>query len=181
MASSTRFTGLGSSYLGTWTNPTNIYAIDSTYATAANSVNGTSYFGLQATTFGFSIPSGATIDGIELTITRHASKATTYNRVYDANVYVMKDTSNIYSKTANATNWPTTDADRVYGGSTDLWGTTWTPTQINASTFGARLRAAVYKTTGGDATTTAYVDAIKITVYYTYAGVQNSQFLVFFP
>ena len=51
-----------------------------------------------------------------------------------------------------------------YGNSTDLWGTTWTLAEINASTFGALLKA-------GDALlSTPSTDAMRITVYYTVPG-----------
>ena len=42
---------------------------------------------------------------------------------------------------ASGTDWGTTRRQRsTYGSATDLWGTTWTPAQINASNFGVRLR-----------------------------------------
>ena len=46
-----------------WTGPGNITATDDVYATAALAAAGTSY-DLWGDTFGFSIPSGATVDGI---------------------------------------------------------------------------------------------------------------------
>ena len=53
-----------------------------------------------------------------------------------------------------------------YGGSTDLWGTTWTPQEINNNNFGLRIRPV--------ATTTArpalFVDAVRVTIYYQAAS-----------
>ena len=55
-----------------------------------------------------------------------------------------------------------------------MWGTTWTPAQINASTFGVRIRAHGTCTTC-NSTVTAYVNAVTITVYFTTgAGIGTS-------
>ena len=51
-----------------------------------------------------------------------------------------------------------------YGTTSDLWGTTWTPADINASNFGVALSA---NSSGTGATRTASVDYIQITVTYT--------------
>jgi hypothetical protein len=65
---------------------------------------------------------------------------------------------------ASGTAWATTDTYSNYGGSTDMWGTTLTPAQVNASNFGVVLTAynAWYE---GNAY--AYCDHIYIIVYYT--------------
>jgi len=53
--------------------------------------------------------------------------------------------------------WNTVDTYTSYGSSSNLWGTTWTPAEINASNFGAVLSASV-------ANGTARVDHMRITV-----------------
>jgi hypothetical protein len=55
----------------------------------------------------------------------------------------------------------------TYGSSTDLWGTTWTPADINAAGFGAAL--AVTEISSRGANETAHVDHITITVHYDLA------------
>lgn len=65
-------------------------------------------------------------------------------------------TGNNYAATTSA--WPTVDAYQVYGSSTDLWGTTWTDAQINATNFGAVLSASVQNGI-------AAVDHMRITIY----------------
>ncbi|MBL7933276.1 MAG: T9SS type A sorting domain-containing protein [Bacteroidia bacterium] len=54
--------------------------------------------------------------------------------------------------------WPTTDTYTTYGGPTNLWGTTWTDSDINSTTFGAVLSASVQNGT-------AQVDHMRITIY----------------
>lgn len=56
----------------------------------------------------------------------------------------------------------------VYGGPTDLWGTTWTDSDVNASDFGAVLSASITKS--GKNPQYANVDAMRITIYYTAGG-----------
>ncbi len=56
--------------------------------------------------------------------------------------------------------WPTGTSTSTYGGSTNLWGQTLTPTEVNSPSFGAVLAANVANSTAG-------VDSISMTVYYT--------------
>lgn len=65
-------------------------------------------------------------------------------------------TGNNYAQSGSA--WTTTDTYTTYGGATDLWGTTWTETEVNASNFGAVFSASVQNGT-------ARVDHMRITIY----------------
>jgi MSHA biogenesis protein MshQ len=67
---------------------------------------------------------------------------------------------------AGATTYTTSDVVAVHGSPSDLWGTTWTPAQINAVNFGA-----VFTATKPDSTGAAHVitvDHIQITVHYSF-------------
>lgn len=66
-------------------------------------------------------------------------------------------------KADTATNWTTSDTTVSYGGTSDLWGTTWTPAQINASDFGVSLRVQNTHTSNNR---TPHVDAILVSVTY---------------
>lgn len=59
-----------------------------------------------------------------------------------------------------STSWPTSDAYVSYGGPSDLWGRTWSVTEINSTGFGAALSAA--RSNGN-----LQVDHFRITVYST--------------
>ena len=112
---------------------------------------------LKTTDYGFNIPSPAEIKGIEVFIERHSSMAAT---VKDSSVKIVKGGAIIGTEHADmVTTWPTTDAVATYGNDSDLWGTTWTPAEINSSGFGASLSAV-------DNLNTASVDVIQITVHY---------------
>jgi hypothetical protein len=111
---------------------------------------------LKATDYGFNIPDPAEIKGIEVSIERHSSMAGT---IKDASVKIVKGGTITGTEHADPATWPTSDAVATYGGSADLWGTTWTPTDINSSGFGASISAV-------DNINTASVDVIQITVFF---------------
>ena len=124
-----------------WTNPGNITADDTSYATAARS-NATSQY-LEGTNYGFAIPSDATINGIVVTLGRYESSTGSGNDVRDSVVSLIKGgTITGNNKAATTTEWPTgSPAAATYGTNSDLWGGSWTPADINASDFGVALSA----------------------------------------
>ena len=144
-----------------WTNPGNIIADDTSYATAALS-NATSRY-LAGTNYGFAIPTDATISGITVAIARFESATGAGKDVQDNIVSLIKgSTLTGTNKAATSTEWPTgSPVAATYGSTSDLWGTTWTPADINASNFGVALSA---KSSNNR---TASVDYIQITVTYT--------------
>jgi hypothetical protein len=146
-----------------WIDPNNAKASDNAYASAAN-VNTALYSHyLKATNFGFSIPTGATINGIVVEIEK---KRGGYS-VFDEVVSIVKANGTIgtTNKAINA-NWGTTDTYASYGSSSDLWGETWSSTDINNTNYGMVLEASLRAGIDG-LQSTAYVDHIRITVYYT--------------
>lgn len=172
MASQTRSAGTGAndaSYgIYAWSNPGNITASDNTYATCSNP---TSSFDLSnylsATNFGFSIPSGSVINGITVLIERKAqSNGSTFYDV-DNRVRIIKSDGSIgTTDKASATRWSTTEATFNYGGSSDLWGLSWSDSDINNSNFGSVLSVLSYEDNIGPGVI-ASVDNIQITIDYT--------------
>ncbi|XOB40392.1 MAG: IPT/TIG domain-containing protein [Candidatus Nealsonbacteria bacterium] len=156
-------TGIGTV---SWTGYTNVYASDDSRATASLDKAIISYY-IKATGFGFSIPTGATINGIEVEIER--SEAETDGNIKDNSVKIVKGgTISGDEKADTVTAWPTNDADAyaTYGGSTDLWGVSWTAEDINSADFGVAI-AAKNTVPGKPTIETAQVDHIRITVTYT--------------
>jgi hypothetical protein len=148
-----------------WSNPGNAQFSDNSSADvtiAAN--NGTSDY-LVANTYGFSVPSTATIKGIKLEVSKKSSSALTA----DNEVRILKNGSIIGNNNAVTSNWNNTSsfAYTTYGSSTDLWGTTWTPADINLAAFGFAFSVVAHTTN-----VTASVDHIKVTVY-TDSGIQT--------
>jgi len=147
-----------------WTNPSFAQSSDDSRARASlTTANRRSHY-LQATGFGFNIPSGSTIDGIVVDV-EHSSNVA--NLVRMRNVQMIKGgsrTGTAYDGTSDPYTWPTSDTVTTYGSTTDLWGTTWTTAEINTTDFGVAL-VAQHDNSGADAR--ARVDHIQITVYYT--------------
>jgi len=146
-----------------WATPTNIYASDDARATAALAASETTDY-LRATGFGFTIPTGATINGIVPEFERSRSGAGTCE---DFSVRLVKAGVEVGADDAKGGAWPGTDAYLSYFGPTMLGGTTWTSAEINAVGFGVSIAA---QETGGTNTVSARVDHVRITVYYTAAG-----------
>jgi hypothetical protein len=141
-----------------WTNSTNVFTSNSVYATNAISSYGTGAT-LQATGFGFSIPSTAIIKGITVSVVRKASTSFT---LQDSSVYLLKSGSQTGTNHAVSGTWSTSNTTKDYGSTSDLWGTTWTAANINASNFGVKFVARA-----GSSSATASVDYITVTVTYS--------------
>jgi hypothetical protein len=145
-----------------WSGANNARLSDTSYASATMVPNATSQY-LVALSFGITLPPTATIDGIQVTVDRSATQglATT-----DHAVYLVKNTQIQIAgdnKAAAGVLWPSAEASVSYGGSTDTWGNTWTPSEINAG-FGVAFAARYTGQTGSEQ---ARVDAISVTIHYS--------------
>jgi cysteine-rich repeat protein len=142
-----------------WSDPANAQASDDAYATTSPGGFPTQY--LKGTNFGFSLPAGAVIIGISATVERTSAAGT----VFDASVRIVKGGTVTGSEHANPPSsfWPDMDAVAPYGSTSDLWGTAWTGTDINASGFGLAISAE-------DSFDTAAVDQVTLTVTYSLCG-----------
>jgi hypothetical protein len=145
-----------------WTNPGNISASDDSYATATGSNNAISHF-LKATNFAFTIPNGATINGIKVEIEMGLPDALTcqVSRVSIVKGGVIGATNRKADASLNIGN---VDGYKVYGGAAELWGDTWTAADINSANFGVALSVAL--DIGFDGAQQVGVDHVRITVYY---------------
>ncbi len=143
-----------------WTNPNEAKASDDTWAQAPS--NGISEY-LLCTNFGFTIPDGAGIDGITVTVEKNKFDAVTCT---DEHVKIVKGGSiGSTNKADTSTNWnSTTDSTASYGGVSDLWGETWAASDINGSTFGVVVSSDMSGSPGFDI---ARIDQVLITVTFS--------------
>ncbi len=152
----------GGGFHTTWSNPGRITADDASYATCALRGSGTSRY-LEGTNYGFAIPAGATINGIQVSIMRMGNSVTG-GGIQDSGLYLIRGgTPQTATNRADTTIWPTSMTAASYGGSSDLWGASWTAADINATNFGVALIARNTATFNR----TASVDYMQITVTYT--------------
>lgn len=119
---------------------------------------------LDLTNFGFAIPTGATINGVTVSIER--SQSGSNSSVQDVTVQMIDAGSAAGDNLAKVgVPWPASDATQDYGGATTSWGVSWTVAKINASNFGVRLQ--VQGDVGVD---TALIDLVTVTVHYSTAA-----------
>ena len=144
-----------------WTDPNNAKTANDTYATVAldNGVGGPESDYLALYNFGFSIPTNATVDGVEVTWFRKCDGG----EIRDFNVLLYGDSGTQGDDKGVADFWPTSEGSAVYGGPADTWGLTLNPASINTTNFGCVISAEFV----GALTDTAYVDNASITVTYT--------------
>lgn len=142
-----------------WSNDDRVVSINHSYATVTLTAE-TSKF-LKCTNFGFSIPTGATITGIQMEVVGQWNTGSSgqwwtldYIRIVKGNT--IKSTN--YTADIEGSN----DTYAYVGGDGELWGETWTPSDINSSGFGVAI--ATY-TAGGP--NKISLDFIGLKVYYT--------------
>jgi len=174
MPSQSNYAAVGvSSYEGggsvPWSNPDYATGANDGFVANAQCDSATSEW-LRLRSFGFSIPSGATIDGIRLNVLRRSH----FLDVYDQEIRLIKGGVAVGDdKSDTLTAWPIGD-DFEYGqygdGFDDLWGETWESSDINSSGFGIVL--AVERRDSGEGW--ASVDNVFLVVYYHFEEVGSN-------
>jgi hypothetical protein len=153
-----------------WDDPDQIKAQNDTGCYAARTTDANSAV-LIGSNYGFTIPTAATIKGIVVTIRRYHTASTSPMPI-DVTVQLRKAGVAAGDNLSAGASFPAAWEDKVFGSSTNMWGTTWTAAEINNSGFGIGYQLYRYTTVSGD----PYVDSIKITVYYTIPGGQSALF-----
>ncbi len=158
--------GLGTSI--DWTNVNNAGVSDNQYvSTTQTFLNpGETTHLLLATDFRFSVPDGATILGVKVAIERQDQDYQTE----DYGTSLLKDGTNPVGSSNLSYFWDAVDTYQVHGNATYMWGTTLTPAEVNASTFGLAF-AGINNSAG---TTRPLVDYLNISVFYNTADVRLS-------
>jgi hypothetical protein len=150
-----------------WNDAQNITQNDNQSATTTMTANGSCFQtvcffsrGLIASNFGFTIPSAAIIKGIRVGVDRNANMP---GAVKDSFIQLEKSANLVGLKKKVNVFWPLTPTVRSYGGTTDLWGSNWTPADINDPGFGVFLKC--YNTTANSPE--ASVDYMRVTIFYS--------------
>ena len=155
--------GLGCFPPSYWMSPNlALSELDMTSSAATLTMVATSYFdSLVVTNFGLSVPDGATIEGIQFDVRR----ATMFGDGEDKSIQVLQNGAQVGANhRETGTAWPTTLTYVTYGGPTDTWGVSWTPADVRATGFGIAITPQYTMMAGNDP---AYVDSVRVTVYYT--------------
>ncbi len=135
-----------------WTNPTNAYSSNDSYASATNTQLKQSY-----ETFGFSIPTNSTILGIEV-VCEGKEVVSSASRQY---VNIYNNSSSSWATESGDLFWGAGDTTITKGSSSSLWGKTWVPSDFNNGNFSVYILH--YPDGAGDE---SYLDHIQVKVYY---------------
>lgn len=153
----------------TWANPSNAGTSDNSdaVATTFNGSPSTIVFEtryLKATNFGFSV--SGVVDGIEV---RHETQGTAFATENENGVFLVNELGTIGS-TNRATGENLSFFESIYerGGASDLWGDTWSPSDINDTDFGFVVNFDGSIPSGNSGTVS--VDALEMRITYTPSG-----------
>jgi len=141
-----------------WVSPSNAATSNDVYATIQNDETATSKY-LLATNFGLSIPTDAVIRGILVEVERSQTVDGPPN-VTDNSIRLFKAGVVTGANKSTGAQWLDNDSYIAFGGATDLWGTTWTATEINNIGFGVGISAIV------QGAALVKIDHIRIKIYY---------------
>lgn len=151
-----------------WANPTQTNVADGTTGHVATVVctNAASNY-LVVRNFGFTIPAGATINGITVELTQFGSVAHTPSvKLWNGTSTTTNSsigTAKTYTQTASYT-------VVTLGGTADVWGATLTDTIVNSAGFGFGISIGIQA-----GTVIIAIDYVTVTVTYT---VNNTQYSV---
>lgn len=149
------------SLLGTqsWSNVSNVTSSNDSRATALLANNVLSNI-IRCTPASLSaIPASATIDGIVINIEKSSTVSST---VIDNTVRLYRGGTYTGTNKSKAGAWGTTDASSSYGGAADLWGLSWTRTQVVTD-----LAVGIAAYNPAASTSTARLDYVEFTIHYT--------------
>ena len=149
----------------TWTGLANLFSATLNSFTTSNS-NTRSYY-IVGQGFGFSIPTGAKINGIVVTLQVNSNDITSSGNPREYSVKIIKNNTITGTDKSTLATIPMYGdyVNRTYGSSTDLWGETWTAADINNSNFGIAYSAEL--STFPKGTISINVRNLRITVHYT--------------
>lgn len=155
-----------------WSNANFVYANDLFYANSSATIlafNADTSHYMISEDYNFNIPSGATIQGVEVTVIKSAANVFGFFNVRDETISLVLDSNLFGSNKANTSNWTLLDQVVTYGGPADTWGLTLTPAIINDPTFGVSVSAQFdgLLATVGSATLDAFVGYISMEVSYS--------------
>ncbi len=143
-----------------WTNASNAQTSDDQYATNSYSGSGgTESHNLKATNFGFDLPPDASIDGIIASV---EAKCGACNGDHISFAKLLQAGSGVGTGKTSG-NFTTSDVIYSLGSATDLWGASWTVSDIEHSNFGIQVE--IDRDDG--VATVSSVDHIQLTVHYT--------------
>lgn len=164
--------------LPAWQNPGNAESDDDSYTTTESVTNEDTrseplFSHNAASSLSSLIPEDAEIVGIQVRVVHKASEnSTASSGVLWDSVTLTKDSGGTPFSVGNdlshqGLSWLTVESASVFGGSSDLWGTTWTRDEILSSGFGVRI---VVDLLAGASPLVASIDSVRVLISYKTQG-----------
>ena len=151
--------------ISSWNSVNLVFVADGSIAYSSAFFSSTQSEDLQVTNFGFSIPGGSTINGIVVEVLRRSANSVGN----DVSIRIVKGGAIQSTNLSTGAAWNAgTLVYDTFGSSSELWGTTWSASDINDSGFGFAIAADItipFKGAGE-----IKIDHIRITVHYTAGG-----------
>jgi hypothetical protein len=125
----------------TWANPSYITSHNTQYSTNTGLTATYITHWIKGTSYNCGIPTGATITGIEVQIYKYCQSA---SKAYDVHCQLINAAGTIGGTDlaiAGGTYWPSSGVYSSYGGSSQLWGRSWAPADLNGTSAGVALSA----------------------------------------
>ncbi len=144
-----------------WSTPSNAQTSNNSYATSTLSSADTSEY-LHCTNCNPGIPSTSIISGIAMQFERSEGN-TDPGVIFTNQITLIKGGSRVGSKNDSSVDWLLNDAYFSFGGSSDLWGQSFTPADVNATNFGVAIQAGCV---GATVSEIARIDHVQVKIYY---------------
>lgn len=150
-----------------WTNPNACKALDSSYTYVQGGLPGL----LRAYLFDVGVPNGATITGLRVIVYQAKfgkldGPPVTENPEADYSIDVALLQRGLVATEYRHTRLSQTHTNYTYGGSSDLWGLTWTPADVSNGATSVIVRSGVGIDEDRTEGVLRILDAISLTVYY---------------
>lgn len=155
-----------------WTDITNVLSDESTQCLLPHSGTSPPYVFpfIRMSNYGFSIPAGATIEGVEVQIAKRSSGSWINCTESEVRLSWGSGASNLSVDNKASLSARPAMSDYYFGGSSDTWGSSLTPSDVNSSDFGF-----VYKieNASGTGETAQGFSSARMKVYYSVASSGN--------
>ncbi len=138
-----------------FTNPDRAFVADNSYAT------GTRNSSQKYANFGITLPSIATINGIEVSVEGYKEQSSSVNKSFDASLSWNNGSYTAAKNTGDMGN--TQDKIVILGSPTDTWGRTWSASELNNNNFRLNITAIFAQ----NATAPLDLDNVTLKVYYS--------------
>ncbi len=114
----------------------------------------------------FGIPTGSTIEGIEITMKKLEGSLSTRKTISDLSIQLTESGAAVgNSRAVVGVAWPTVESTFTYGGPTDLWGHTWTT--FNIDSLGLQVQVIASGSGNPNEDEAAQIDQVCFKIYYS--------------